>query len=69
MARYKTIEFRQHSGTIEADKIINWITFLHNLMDYSTSNTIENATFETLKNFNQEGLINFYHNRINDLAA
>lgn len=25
--KYGTIEFRQHSGTIESDKIINWIVF------------------------------------------
>jgi hypothetical protein len=25
--RHDTVEFRQHSGTIEADKIINWIVF------------------------------------------
>lgn len=68
-SRYKTIEFRQHSGTIEAEKIINWILFLHNLVDYSTSNIVENATFETLKTFNQAEITNFYHNRINDLSV
>lgn len=67
--RHKTVEFRQHSGTIEAEKMINWIVFLHNLVDYSAANTIENGTFETLKNFNQEQITNFYHNRINDLSA
>jgi hypothetical protein len=49
----KTIEFRQHSGSIEATKICNWIELLHNLYkttdqyflqyqnDLSTSNTPE----------------------------
>ena len=26
--KYKTLEFRQHSGTVDADKIQNWIIFL-----------------------------------------
>jgi hypothetical protein len=68
-ARHRTVEFRQHSGTIEGDKILNWILFLHNLLTYSQQNTIENGTFETLKAFNQDSITNFYHNRIQDLAA
>ena len=27
LARYGTIEFRQHSGTIDAEKILNWVAF------------------------------------------
>jgi Putative amidoligase enzyme len=68
-SRHGSVEFRQHSGTIESDKIVNWLIFLHNLLDYSKTNTIQNANFDTLKLFNQESIINFYHNRIQDLAA
>jgi Putative amidoligase enzyme len=68
-SRHNTIEFRQHSGTIEAEKMVNWILFLHNLVSFSEQNKVENATFETLKKFNNSEVVNFYHNRIQDLAA
>ncbi len=32
-----TIEFRQASGTVEADKIINWTQFLLNLVDHTNT--------------------------------
>ena len=32
-----TIEFRQASGTVEADKIINWVKFLLNLVDHTNT--------------------------------
>jgi len=38
-----TIEFRQASGTIEADKIINWVKFLLNLVDHTNANRVENG--------------------------
>jgi len=38
-----TIEFRQASGTIEADKIINWVKFLNNLVSHTVENRIENG--------------------------
>jgi Putative amidoligase enzyme len=34
-SRHGTVEFRQHSGTIEYDKISNWILFLARMVDYS----------------------------------
>jgi len=36
-----TIEFRQASGTIEADKIINWVKFLLNLVDHTNTARVE----------------------------
>ena len=39
-----TIEFRQASGTIEADKIINWVKFLLNLVDHTNTNRVEGGT-------------------------
>ena len=38
-----TIEFRQASGTIEADKIINWVKFLLNLVDHTRNNRVESG--------------------------
>jgi len=67
-SRHKTVEFRQHSGTIEAQKIVNWITFLHNLATYSEKHLIgEGVVFEDLQKFNQPAIVDFYHNRIQDL--
>jgi hypothetical protein len=67
-SRHKTVEFRQHSGTIEAVKIVNWITFLHNLTTYSAQHSIEEgAGFTMLQKFNQPAIVDFYHNRIQDL--
>ena len=39
-----TIEFRQASGTIEADKIINWVEFLLNLVDHTNTARVEGGT-------------------------
>ena len=39
-----TIEFRQHSGTIEADKIWNWVQFLLNLVSWTTEHRVEGGT-------------------------
>ena len=67
-SRHNTIEFRQHSGTIEFEKISNWILFLHNLVDYSKNNIATDYSFEGFKAFNQAEIISFYHNRKNDLV-
>lgn len=42
-ARHKTIEFRQHSGTIEAEKILMWATFVRKLVEYSKTKRVENV--------------------------
>ena len=68
-SRHRTIEFRQHSGTFEAEKMINWILFLHNLVDFSKDNTIENDSFNEFKKFNSTETVNFYHSRIQDLNS
>ena len=38
---HNTIEFRQHSGTTDYDKITNWINFLRKLIQYSFENEIQ----------------------------
>ncbi|WP_375560294.1 amidoligase family protein [Bernardetia sp. OM2101] len=67
--RYKTIEFRQHSGTIEFEKISNWILFLHNLVEYSKDKRVSRPKFETLKTFNQQEVYTYLENRKTQLAS
>jgi hypothetical protein len=66
-ARHKTIEFRQHSGTIEFMKIKNWILFLHNLVEASKIKILTNTSLESLAEFNQEDIITFYAERTEEL--
>lgn len=49
-SRHQTIEFRQHSGTINFEKIENWVNFLAGLLSYSIQNEalIEANTVEDL---------------------
>ena len=42
--RRGTIEFRQAAGTIETDKIWNWVQFLLNLFDHTNTARIEGGT-------------------------
>lgn len=67
--KYKTIEFRHHSGTVEFDKIHNWILFLHNLVEYSSNKRVSQVNFETLKTFNQPKIYTYLNNRKEELAA
>lgn len=41
---HKTVEFRQHSGTTEYEKIANWINFLRKLIQYSFENEIQECS-------------------------
>jgi hypothetical protein len=67
--RHKTVEFRQHSGTIEFGKISNWILFLARFTEYSKNNIANNSTFEGMNEFLNQDLINYFKNRINKFAA
>lgn len=40
-SRQKTIEFRHHSGTLSADKIINWVRFCVNFLENSKETDYE----------------------------
>lgn len=42
--RHKTIEFRQHQGTTDYEKISNWVRFLAKLVEYSYKHEIVNCT-------------------------
>ncbi|OIN55626.1 amidoligase family protein [Arsenicibacter rosenii] len=69
--RHQTIEFRQHSGTIEFEKIANWVLFLHNLVEFSRTKRVEAsaATMQSLREFQQPEIVTYINNRISDLAA
>lgn len=40
--RHRTIEFRQHSGTLDYNKIMNWVEFLHGFIATSVTKTPTN---------------------------
>lgn len=66
-ARHKTVEFRQHSGTIEFEKIKNWVLFLHNLTVASERGIINGNSIEDLISINQPDIIAFYAERTEEL--
>jgi Putative amidoligase enzyme len=67
--KFGSVEFRQHGGTIEFEKLENWIQLLHNLVEFSKTKTAESFTFTSLSTLLPESVTNFYHQRIQDLAA
>lgn len=42
-----TVEFRQHSGTIEAEKIMAWCKLIRTIINWSITNRVENGTGST----------------------
>jgi len=58
--RHQTIEFRHHSGTIDATKITNWIKFLLDFCTTSVNNTEDNG-FDAL--FTSNEIKRFYNSR------
>ena len=61
--RHKSVEFRQHSGTVNYEKISNWILFLARFIEFSKRNEINNENWDALKGFLPDELINFYEER------
>lgn len=45
-ARHKTIEFRQHQGSVEYGKISQWVKFLLNLCEWSKNHRLTSDVFE-----------------------
>tara|TARA_R100000700_G_C3178343_1_gene154012 strand:- start:3774 stop:4811 length:1038 start_codon:yes stop_codon:yes gene_type:complete len=50
LARYGTIEFRQHSGTLNFTKIVNWLSFLMAFVEKSVALTPANRRRSVSKN-------------------
>lgn len=65
--RHKTIEFRQHSGTIEFEKISNWIFFLARMIEFSKTKISEDGTQNGFKQFCNEELNNYISERTANL--
>lgn len=42
--RHQTVEFRQHSGTTDYEKISHWVLFLAKLVEYSEKHTISQCS-------------------------
>ncbi|WP_201979370.1 amidoligase family protein [Hymenobacter rubidus] len=68
--RQRTIEFRQHSGTTNFEKISFWIKFLANLVDFSKQRLVTPALpVSEFATFNQRDIATFYQRRRTALAT
>jgi len=59
-AEHKTVEFRQHSGTVEFEKMKHWILFLNGLCKKSEMGLVQNIAIESLEFITDESKA-FYH--------
>ena len=66
---HKSVEFRQHQGTVDFNKIQNWIFFLARLIEFSKNAEVRNETWETLKSFLSEDLMSYFAGRKRELAS
>ena len=67
--RHNTIEFRQHQGTTNYKKIIMWVQFLKELVDFSKENVLDRrpANVDELS-FISDDVKTYLKGRVNDLA-
>lgn len=68
-ARHNTVEFRQHSGTIEFAKMKNWILFLDGLVKFSKSQVTASGELEKAAQFCRPETMDYLHTRCQELAA
>ena len=61
--RHGTVEFRQHSGTIEFEKIKNWLMFCARLIELSKKEKLNNGGERALAKLLDNELANFYKQR------
>lgn len=67
--RHKTIEFRQHQGTTDYKKILNWVMFCGKLVEWSKKNRFTaNVTSVDELPFLTAAEKKFFNKRIADLA-
>jgi hypothetical protein len=57
--RHKTVEFRQHSGTVEFEKISNWIKILNRIINYSEGNRVAESNENALYALMSISLVNY----------
>ena len=67
--RQRTVEFRQHSGTVEFEKIANWVRLLSRLVEFSRHSEVVEKSFTGLREFLTPELFDFYTQRRLKLAA
>lgn len=67
--RHKTVEFRQHQGTVNSNKIINWVQFTRNFLQRAAYQLIEtkNNIDELLETIQLSDKLSYWVDRINDL--
>ena len=67
--RHRSIEFRQHSGTVNFSKIKNWILFLARFIEFSKQANLTQENIESLRRFLPDEMINYFEARRRELAA
>jgi hypothetical protein len=67
--RHRTVEFRQHSGTIEFAKIKNWILFTARLVEFSRTRRVDGQDWESARVFLNDELNNYFEQRKARLAS
>ena len=65
---HKTVEFRQHSGTIEFEKISNWLMFLSRFVNYSKKNLVTDGSFDGIAKFCPADLMTYLKTRKEQLS-
>lgn len=61
--RHKTVEFRHHSGTVEFEKIKNWILFLNGLVEFSADGEVAQPQFSEFEKFTPQTTFEYLKTR------
>jgi hypothetical protein len=66
--KYGTFEFRQYSGNIEPDTVLNWVYFLHFLIEASKKKRLTQFNWKNVENILPKKVATFWANRIYELS-